>query len=176
MHLLARVTDKLLFAVLLLAALQVPILADHYRQYLSGYYDGLQEQADTIKQLAIDYHYSSIEALLADLANNADPVVREDARNKIATLARLSELETGLDALSNGAYYQQAWYMFAPARKNTLLRVLDNFSPSVPLSPEPVVFSILFATLLNMLIWSPVWAGKHFYTWYKERRERFKFG
>lgn len=176
MHLLARVTDKLLFAILLLTTLQVPILADHYRQYLSGFYDAQLEQVTAIEQLARDYNYNTVDALLESLAQNSNPVVREDARNKASAIARLREVETGLDTLTHGAYYQQAWYMLSPSRKNTLLRVLDNFSPSVPLSPEPVVFSILFAILLNVLVWAPFWMGKHCYCWLKHRRQRIKFG
>ena len=176
MLLLARVTDKLLFAILLLATLQVPILADHYRQYLSGYYDAQLERVTAIEQLARDYNYNTVDALLENLSKNASPVVREDARNKALAIARLREVETGLETLNHGAYYQQAWYMFSPSRKNTLSRVLDNFSPSVPLSPEPVVYSILFAILLNMLVWSPFWVGKQCYCWHKNRQQRIKFG
>lgn len=176
MHLLARVTDKLLFAILLLATLQVPILADHYRQYLSGFYDAQLEQVTAIEQLARDYNYNTVDALLESLAQNSNPVVREDARNKASAIARMREVETGLETLTNGAYYQQAWYMFSPSRKNTLFRVLDNFSPSVPLSPEPVVFSILFAILLNVLVWTPFWMGKQCYCWHRKRRQRIKFG
>ncbi|MFT5178352.1 MAG: hypothetical protein ACI90R_001398, partial [Alteromonas macleodii] len=37
----------------------------------------------------------------------------------------------------------------------TLKRVLDNFSPSVPLTPSSIVFSLVTAILLNLLIWTP---------------------
>ena len=40
---IVRALDKVVFAVVFIITLQVPILADHYRQYLNGYYDALRE-------------------------------------------------------------------------------------------------------------------------------------
>ena len=60
MHVLARVIDKLLFAALFIAALQVPILADHYRQYLAGYFDATREQVAELEVLARQFNYPSV--------------------------------------------------------------------------------------------------------------------
>ena len=176
MHLLARVIDKLLFAVLFIAALQIPILADHYRQYLTGYYDATQEQVVELENLARQFNFNSVDALIENLKSNQDAVVREDANNKATLIVKLKEADEGLKTLSTGNYFQQANYMFTPSHQDTLFRVLDNFAPSLPLTPTPVVFSLVTAITLNILLLSPFWAGRRVYHWRKERKARVRFG
>ena len=176
MHVLARVIDKLLFAALFIAALQVPILADHYRQYLSGYFDATREQVAELEDLARQFNYPSVDALIDSLKQNAEAVVREDAANKSDLLVRLAEADEGLTKLNNGNYFQQAGYMFAPSRQDTLVRVLDNFAPSIPLTPTAIVFSLATAILINLLVICPFWACRHGYHWYRERKQRVRFG
>jgi len=175
MQLMARVIDKILFAGLFIAALQVPILADHYRQYLSGYYDATKEQVIELENLARQFNFSSVDALIESLRNNADGVVQQDAENKAALQAKLEEADNGLKTLSTGNYFEQARYMFAPARKDTLFRVLDNFAPSIPLTPAAIVFSLIVAIALNILVVSPLWAGRRVYHWRQARKARVRF-
>ncbi len=157
MGMIARVIDKLVFTALLLIAMQVPILADHYRQYLAGYLDATNEQVEQYRALAARHGYVSVEAMIRKLQQNPDAIVRDDAKNKAETVKKLLTLQSGLRTLSEGNYYQQAVYMFSPQRLSVLQRVLDNFSPSIPLSPAAVGFSIVNAIILNLLLVSPVW-------------------
>lgn len=157
MGMIARVIDKLVFTALLLFAMQVPILADHYRQYLAGYLDATHEQVEQYSELAARHGYVSVEAMISNLQQNPDAIVRDDANNKAETVKKLLTLQSGLRTLSQGNYYQQAVYMFSPARLPVLQRVLDNFSPSIPLSPAAIGFSVVNAIILNLLLVSPVW-------------------
>ena len=69
---LVRVFDKLIFAILFILALQVPILADHYRQYLSGYYDATREEVTALSTLAKKHGYPSANAMLEALKQNPE--------------------------------------------------------------------------------------------------------
>lgn len=155
MKILVNVVDKIIFAAVFVAALQIPILADHYRQYLSGAYDTRVQTVNEYRTLARQFGYSDVEAMVKALQKNEDALVREDARNKAGQLAQLDELRSGLATLQQGNYFEQAWYMFQPARYTTLRQVARNFSPSVPLVPAAVGFSLVLAILVNLLLWSP---------------------
>ncbi|MCW8091363.1 DUF2937 family protein [Alteromonas sp. ASW11-130] len=170
MTLFVRVLDKILFATLLLVALQVPILADHYRQYLTGYYDATAAQVEEYKALSVRHGYTHLEDMLAELEKSSNPVVRDDTQNKVNTLAMLKELNEGIRVLNRGHYYQQAWYMLSPSQNETLRRVLDNFHPSIPLSPEAVVFSLISAIIINVIMWAPYWTAVKLKQWRHNRK------
>ncbi|MBT3136592.1 DUF2937 family protein [Alteromonas sp. ALT199] len=150
-----RVLDKVVFAVLFIITLQVPILADHYRQYLNGYYDALRDEVSSSSELAKQHGFSSVEAMLDSLQQNSEPVVRENASMKASRFAQITTLEQGMRKLEHGHYFEKLVFMASPTQYGTLNRVLDNFSPSVPLTPSSIVFSLVTAILLNLLIWTP---------------------
>lgn len=157
MKALVNIMDKIIFAALFIAALQVPVLADHYRQYLTGFYDATAQQVADYESLARQFGYASVSAMLDDLRTNNSPMVRQDAEQKAVTMRRLQDLETGLTQLQTGNYFSQAWYMFNPDRFDVLKRVGENFAPSVPLSPPAVIYSVVVAIIANMLLWTPAW-------------------
>ncbi|GFD87800.1 hypothetical protein KUL152_00260 [Tenacibaculum sp. KUL152] len=152
---IVRVLDKVLFAVLFIITLQVPILADHYRQYLSGYYDALRDEVTSSTELAKQHGFSSVEAMLESLQQNNEAVVRENATLKAERFAQINAIEQGMRKLEHGHYFEKLVFMATPSRYDTLDRVLDNFSPSVPLTPSSIIFSLVTAILLNLLIWTP---------------------
>ncbi len=157
MHWLINLLDKFLFAIVLIAALQIPILADHYRQYLSGYVDATQTTVNEYQALADQFGYASVSQMIEQLQQNPAPLVRQDAQNKAATVTRLSELQAGLKVLNTGHFFEQTWYMLAPERFETLKKVGSNFSPSIPLQPVAVVYSVVLALLINALFYTPAW-------------------
>ena len=146
-----RVLDKVVFAVLFIITLQVPILADHYRQYLNGYYDALRDEVASSSELAKQHGFSSVEAMLDSLQKNSEPVVRENASMKASRFAQITTLEQGMRKLEHGHYFEQLVFMASPSQYGTLNRVLDNFRPSVPLTPSSIVFSLVTAIFLNLL-------------------------
>lgn len=150
-----RVIDKVVFAVLFILTLQVPILADHYRQYLSGYYDALRDEVSSSSMLAKQHGFSSVEAMLNSLQTNSEALVREDAQLKATRFAQIEVIEQGMRKLEHGHYFEKLMFMATPSQYDTLQRVLKNFRPSVPLTPSSVIFSLISAILLNLLIWTP---------------------
>ncbi|MEW9799212.1 DUF2937 family protein [Alteromonas sp. CYL-A6] len=160
MGIISRTLDKLVFAALLLVTMQVPILADHYLQYLSGYADATQAQVSQYQRLADEFGYPSVQAMIDDLSRSDTPLIKADAQNKAAQISQLHALQEGISVLKDGHYFAQAWYMVQPARTDTLRRVLDNFSPSIPLRPTDILFSLIAALGLNLLIISPFAAAR----------------
>ena len=157
-----RWIDRLLFACLLLIALQLPILSDHYRQYLSGYIDGLNEQVETWQQLAKEFKFDSVDDFITHLQGNADPIVAKDAQTKRDTLIELHNKQAGLAVLNSDNYPQHWLYIFSPNNFSTLSKVIENFRPSLPLTPTAIVYSVVLAIILDAILLMPFWGAKRF--------------
>lgn len=154
--------DKVLFAVLLLGFMQLPLLSNHYLQFVSGQHDVLQQQVDNFQQNAELHQYSSIDAMIDDFKNNSNLAVRTDAEQKQQTMNEYEELNQAIIVFEQGTYYQKAKYMFSPQRWETLEKVLANFKPGISLEPLLLAYSGLAALLFGgLLMWPIRRAGGH---------------
>ncbi|WP_420935526.1 DUF2937 family protein [Alteromonas sp. A081] len=150
-----RVLDKVVFAVLFIIALQVPILADHYRQYLNGYYEAIRDEVTLSSELAKQHGFSSVKAMLDSLQQNDEALVRDNASQKAQRFSMIDSLEQGMRTLEYGHYFEKLAYIASPEQFSTLKKVVDKFRPSIPLTPTSIIFSLVTAILLNLLIWTP---------------------
>lgn len=152
---IGRLLDKLVFGITLIVALQVPQLADHYHQFLSGLYKSTQWQVDGYEATARQHEYPNVNAMIDHHLQNSVASVRTDAEQKLATLDTLEQLKQGLLLFEQGNLFNQAVYMFNPARHAYLKAVLSNFSPGIPLSVNGLLFGVVVGLILNYLIILP---------------------
>lgn len=157
-----RLVDKLIFALAFLAGLQVPQLAAHYHQYLSGYHDALSAQVEGYQATAYVHDYANVEAMIEDHLGNPAPSVRTDAQQKQATLAEYERLQEALEVFAEGNLLKQSLYMFNPSRYDRLENVMGNFEPGVPLTTSAFVSALLLALLVNACIACPLMLRRRF--------------
>jgi hypothetical protein len=155
MNFIINIFDKILFGGLLLLFFQVPILADHYLQYVSGYYDATSKQVEGYRQNAAQHNYPDVYAMINDLRLNSNSVVHTDAEQKLETMREYEELTLTVTTLKNGNIYERALFIFNPSRWETLKKVQENFKPGIPLSLNDIGFSVLTALVLSILIMWP---------------------
>jgi hypothetical protein len=155
MNFIINIFDKIVFGTLLLLFFQVPILSDHYLQYVSGYYDAIAKQVDGFKENAAMHEYSDVYAMINDLSINENSVVRTDAEQKMQTMHEYEELTLTIATLKQGNIYERAWFIFNPVRLDTLKKVYENFKPGIPLSGKDIGFSIITALILSICVMWP---------------------
>lgn len=155
MTLIERLIDKLIFGIALILALQVPLLADHYHQFLSGLYESTKWQVDGYEATARQHQYPDIKAMIEHHLQNSVPSVKTDAEQKLATLAMFDELKQGVLIFETGNLFNKAVYMFNPSRHGYLRQVLSNFHPGIPLTINGLLFGIVAGLALNYLITLP---------------------
>lgn len=155
MKLFLNILDKLVFGALLLLALQVPVLADHYLQYISGYFAAIEKQVEGFEANAKLNAYDDVYAMIDDLLANNTAAVRIDAQQKLETLEEYNDLSVALNMFADGNILQQSWYMFQPSRYETLENVLVNFEPGIPLGVTEILYAIVLAMLLNLCFLLP---------------------
>lgn len=148
--------DKVVFGSLLLLAFQIPILSDHYLQFINGYYESTKQQVEGFRENAMMHEYADEYVMIEDLLNNPSPVVRTDAAQKQQTMQEYEQLKLAVTTLKNGNIFQKSWFMFKPDRWASVKKVLENFKPSIPLSFVDIIYSALMALLLSMIIMWPV--------------------
>ena len=161
---ITRLFDKLIFGFILVMALQLPQLADHYQQFLAGLYTSTQWQVEGYKATAKAYHFSDVETMIARHLQNEEPSVRADAEQKRQTLALLQTLQQGMKTFEQGNLFEKTAYMFNPARFEYLEQTIVNFKPGIPLTASGIGFGVLVALIVHYLGSLP------FILWARRRR------
>lgn len=148
---ISGIFDKLIFGTVLLALMQLPLLADHYLQYLQGYFDAVQKEVARDQALAAKHNYPSVQALIEAHKTSHLPSVKADAENKSQRLEELAQLQQGIRLFSHGHLGQKVTYMLNPSHSQTLMAVTQNFKPGIPLSPQYLLVCTLLALVFNMV-------------------------
>lgn len=152
---LRNILDKFLFGVFLLVALQVPILADHYGQYISGYFESTKQQVEGYQATAAKHGFADVKNMVEVHLTNAEASVRTDAQQKLNTLQEYERLKTAMSIFAQGNIFEKALYMFNSSRFAVLQKVLPNFKPGIPLSVEYFIYSFFIALLLSSAVILP---------------------
>jgi hypothetical protein len=150
-----NVIDKLVFGIALIFALQLPLLADHYQQYLSGMYQATKWQVDGYEMTAKMHEFPNARAMIARHLQLDEPSVKTDAKQKLATLELFDELSLGMETFNHGNLFEQLVFMFNPKRLDALIETSKNFSLGIPLDPAGLSFGVILGLLLNLLIMLP---------------------
>jgi len=146
---LLNVIDKCLFGFFFIAFLQVPILADHYAQFIAGSFDATKLQVEGYEATAAEHQFADVKAMIDAHLKNPEASVRTDAKQKIVTMQRFEDLKLAVHIFSEGHIFQKALYMFRPTHWDMLKKVLPNFKLSLPLSVEYFLYALVFALLLS---------------------------
>lgn len=152
---IGKLLDKLVFAAALILSLQMPLLVDHYHQYLSGWHNATQSQVDGYAATAKTHQFANVQAMIDAHLNNAESSVRTDAEQKLATVELLADLSVGMDTFANGNLFEKMGFMLHPDRVHVLKDVVQNFKVGIPLNTSGLVFGLVCGLLLNVLIMLP---------------------
>ncbi|PIW59327.1 DUF2937 family protein [Shewanella sp. CG12_big_fil_rev_8_21_14_0_65_47_15] len=148
---IGRLIDKLMFGLILVIALQLPQLADHYQQFLAGLYESTRWQVEGYEATAKEYHYADVEAMIARHQQNEEPSVRADAEQKLQTLALYKELTQGVAIFNTGNLFEKTAYMFNPVRFDYLKKTISNFKSGIPLTASGIGFGVVVALGVHYL-------------------------
>ncbi|MDR7122989.1 DUF2937 family protein [Rheinheimera soli] len=152
---IGRLLDKLVFGAALIFALQMPLLVDHYHQYLSGLYSATKWQVDGYEATAKAHQFADVNSMIDNHLKNAEPSVRTDAEQKLQTVELLQELTSGMEIFAHGNLLEKMVFMLHPDRVHVVKEVLQNFKVGIPLNASGLLFAVVLALLLNMLIMLP---------------------
>lgn len=156
MGIITRLIDKVLFAVLFIATLQVPVLNQQYLQYLNGYLDATGDEVAHYEQLARHHGYASVNDMINALLSNPAALVRDDAKHKLTVIDAYKEAQYAAEYLQNANYFEQVRYFAQPNQYSRLTSVLKLFEPSLPLQPESVSSALVTALILYLFPWAGV--------------------
>ncbi len=158
MNLIGKLTDKLIFGITLILALQVPQLADHYQQFLAGLFESTSWQVEGYEANAREHKYPTVRAMIEHHQKNEVLSVRSDAEQKLRTLEQYEQIKNGMRIFADGHLFAKVTYMFNPARYDYLVNTISNFTPGIPLTMNGLAFGVIVGLVFNYMLTLPfVW-------------------
>lgn len=152
---LGRLFDKLVFGAALILSLQVPLLVDHYQQYLSGMYEATLVQVEGYQQTATENGFANARTMVSHHLQNEDASVRMDADQKLMTLDRFVELQDGMSIFEHGYLWEKLSYMASPLRVNDLKKTIKHYQLGIPMTTTGLAFGVIIALLVNFILSLP---------------------
>lgn len=140
-----------MFAVGLLAGVQVPGFVDQYAKRVSAHYLEAERNFSGFQRAADEFFGGSVEALIAHHATSADPAFRDEGKTIEAIYGRLRGLAAELDALRGPLPARIAHVAWHPNRE-ILEETVAAYSYTVPLDPSAILSGVTSGFLLSFLV------------------------
>jgi hypothetical protein len=146
-----------LFAVGLLAGIQVPGFVDQYAKRVSAHYIEVTKNFAGFQRTADQYFTGSIDALIAHHEASQDTVFKDEAKSIRAMYGRLQGLAVELEALRRSMLSRISHVAFHPD-KDILNETVAAYSYTVPLNQDAILCGVAAGLLLALAIES-LWLG-----------------
>jgi DUF2937 family protein len=140
-----------LFALGLLAGIQVPGFVDQYSKRVSAHYIEVTKSFAGFQRTANLYFGGSVDALIAHHESSADAVFKDEAKSVAVIYARLQELALEVEAMSRSLISRIFHVAFQPDRE-ILDETLAAYSYTVPLNQMAILCGLIAALLLALLV------------------------
>ncbi len=159
MKIFAGFIDRMLFAIGVLALMQLPNFIDQYTQRIGGYYSAEKTHLEKYQSIADDNYAGNIEALISDFKGSSKNAISQTGADIEATLITISDLKDGLAILENHNLPQKIFYLLTNTDINLAKGTMNVFRPGIPFSMDAaicgVLGGILFSLTFNGLIKLP---------------------
>ena len=140
-----------LFAVGLLAGVQVPGFIDQYAKRVSAHYIEVTQNFAGFQSTADQYFGGSIDALIAHHEASRDTVFKDEAKPIRAIYARLQSLAVELEAMHRSIFSRIMHVAFRPD-KEILNETLAAYSYTVPLNQNAILSGVTVGLLLALAV------------------------
>ena len=139
------------FALGLLAGVQVPGFVDQYAKRVSAHYIEASKNFAGFQRIADQYFGGSVDALIAHHVSSADAVFHDEARNIEAISARLKRLGSELEAMNRPLFSRIVHVAFRPD-KDLLKETIAAYSYTVPLNEDAILYGLATGLLLAAVV------------------------
>lgn len=156
------------FAVGLLAGVQVPAFVDQYAKRVSAHYIEVQRNFAGFQKTADQYFGGDVAALIAHHSTSRDAVFKDEAKTIAALYARLQSLAAELEAM-HGTPLARLLHVATSANREILEETVNAYSYTVPLDAPAIVYGVSAALILSVALESLIVGG-----FYLLRRELFR--
>jgi hypothetical protein len=140
-----------LFAVGLLAGVQVPGFVDQYAKRVSAHYSEVTQNFAGFQNAADQYFGGNIDALIAHHEASRDSVFKDEAKPIKALYARLQSLGVELEAMNRSIFSRIMHVGFRPDRE-ILNETMRAYSYTVPLNQDAILSGVTAGLLLALAV------------------------
>ncbi len=139
------------FAVGLLAGVQVPGFIDQYAKRVSAHYIEAKQNFAGFQQSADQYFNGDIGALVAHHLASPDAVFKGEAKTIEALFARIRTLAAELDAMNASSVARLVHIVVNPNRE-ILQETVAAYAYTVPLSPGAILYGVSTGLVLSLTL------------------------
>jgi hypothetical protein len=140
-----------LFAVGLLAGVQVPGFIDQYAKRVSAHYIEVTRNFAGFQDTADQYFGGSIDALIAHHETSTDSVFKEEGKPIRAIYARLQSVAVEIEAMNRSILSRIMHVAFRPD-KEILSETMAAYSYTVPLNQDAILSGVTVGLLLALAV------------------------
>jgi len=139
------------FALGLLAGVQVPGFVDQYGKRVSAHYLEVQRNFAGFQRTADQYFGGSVDALIKHHSSSSDAVFRDEAKTIEAMYGRLRIFTAEFEAM-RGSPLARLLHVATDANRELLQETEDAYSYTVPLDATAILYGVGIALLLSLLV------------------------
>ena len=139
------------FALGLLAGVQVPGFVDQYAKRVSAHYLEVQRNFAGFQRTADQYFGGSVDALIKHHSSSSDAVFRDEAKTIEAMYARLRIFSAEFEAM-RGSPLARLIHVATDANRELLQETENAYSYTVPLDGTAILYGVCIALLLSVLV------------------------
>lgn len=140
-----------LFAVGLLAGVQVPGFIDDYAKRVEAHRLESQQSLQGFRDTAQRFFKGDLDALVAHYRVSNDPVMQSDARSVGKLVQRAALLDEEWQAMQ-GPWYAQAWHLATGGDGELFKETLDAYRYQVLLTPDAITWGVISALSLAWFV------------------------
>lgn len=157
MKLLVGLLDRVLFALGLLLALQIPQFLDHYTQRYAGYRDAVADSVAEYQRTADRHYGGNLDGLVTDLREAPGGGVKEIGDKLQRDRDKLAEMDANLLILRGDSLWAKLRHLALDADRSLARGALEDFKPGLPLTTDALICGAIGALLLSALFNALVW-------------------
>jgi hypothetical protein len=157
MKLFVGLLDRILFALGLLLALQIPQFLDHYTQRYAGYRDAVADSVADYQRTADAHYDGNLDRLVDDLRAAPGGGVQEIGDKLQRDRDKLTEMDANLLVLRGDSLWAKLRYLAVDVDRPLARGALEDFKPGLPLTTDALICGAIGALLLSGLFNALVW-------------------
>lgn len=143
--------DKVLFAINLVLAMQIPAFIQQYSQRLAGHLSEAKYQLEKYQAIAEQHYQGNILRLVEQYRANSDPGINAAGDVVFQLIDRISTLGSQVGHLNHPDYFHKLYYFFTELDISLFKATLVDYQLSIPLGIPALATGLIVAIVLNIL-------------------------
>ncbi|KGJ98720.1 DUF2937 family protein [Thalassotalea sp. ND16A] len=143
--------DRVLFAINMVVAMQLPGFIQQYGQRLAGHLDEAKYQLANYQYIADQHYQGDIQLLVKRYQTNSDPGINAAGDLVFELIERISLLTAQVEHLFNRNFFSKIYYFIIEIDLAVAQATLRDYQLSIPLDKASLLIGFVFAVVVSLV-------------------------